>query len=149
MTTDIRIEDGRLVVTRIYNAPREAVFDAWVETSKVQQWWGCAQTTNVRSEIEPKVGGKYNHHMTLGEMGEHAMLASITEFDPPNRLAYTIEFSPDEEPGVATIEFTDHPDGTHVHLVHSKALPDEIRPYVIEGTKASFDKLERFFAAPV
>ena len=70
MSTESSFSKGTLTITRLYDAPREAVFDAWIETSKVQQWWGCAQTTAVRSEIEPKIGGVYNHHMTLGEMGE-------------------------------------------------------------------------------
>ena len=58
MTTETKFEDGKLIVTRTYSAPKEAVFEAWVETNKVEKWWGCAQCTSVRSEIEPRVGGK-------------------------------------------------------------------------------------------
>ena len=42
MATGTRFEDGRLIVTRQYDVPRELVFQASVETSKVRQWWGCA-----------------------------------------------------------------------------------------------------------
>jgi len=42
-------EDDNLIVSRVYDAPREMVFDAWFETSKVKQWWGCAECTDVPS----------------------------------------------------------------------------------------------------
>ena len=70
MSTDVKFEDGHLIVSRVYDAPRELVFEAWVETSKVQQWWGCAECTSVRSEIDLEVGGRYNHHMTIAGAGE-------------------------------------------------------------------------------
>ena len=65
MTTNTTFENGDLIVTRIFKAPIEEVFDAWIETSKIKRWWGCAQCTDVRHEVEPKVGGKYNRHMTI------------------------------------------------------------------------------------
>ena len=43
MTTDLKYEDGKLTVTRIFDAPRQAVFEAWVETTKVQQWWAMSR----------------------------------------------------------------------------------------------------------
>ena len=61
MSTDIQFEGDTLTLTRVYDAPREEVFDAWVAVNKVEKWWGCRQTTKVQSQIEPRVGG----HRTL------------------------------------------------------------------------------------
>ncbi|MCP3918032.1 MAG: hypothetical protein GY711_20990 [bacterium] len=69
MTSEVKFENGQLIVSRVYDAPREAVFEAWIETSKVGQWWGCTECTAVRSEIEPRVGGTYNNHMTVQGRG--------------------------------------------------------------------------------
>ena len=143
MSTDIRFEDGKLFVTRVYGAPREAVFDAWVEASKVQQWWGCAQTTAVRSEIEPKVGGKYNHLMTLEGAGDYPGFSSFTEFDPPARLAYASEASQMAPAMKVSVDFLEHPDGTEVRLVH-EGLPEEFLEYVRDGWRAAFGKLDTF-----
>lgn len=151
MTTESKFEDGKLYVSRVYDAPREAVFEAWVETSKVQQWWGCAQTTAVRSEIEPKVGGKYNHTMTIEGAGEHAGDAELTVYDPPARLAFrsASPTGPDDSM-LVTVDFTEVSGGTLVQLVH-EGIPDmdvgggmNMRDMVGGGWAAAFEKLGVF-----
>lgn len=152
MNTHIRFEDGNLIVTRVYAAAIEDVFDAWIETSKVKQWWGCAECTNVDSEIEPKVGGKYNHHMTLET--EHGTLAvpgfaTLTEYDPPHRIAYTS--NDDNDPMVITVTFTIVSGGTQVVMVQSN-IPDmtvqgdvKLMEVVRDGWTAAFEKMTSVF----
>ncbi len=158
MSTEIQFEDGNLIVTRTYAAPREAVFDAWMATSKVKQWWGCAECTSVRSEIEPKVGGQYSHHMTIEGVGEVPGFAILTEYDPPAKLAYkSADPSNPDGPGdgmLVTVEFTEVDGGTRVRLVHS-GIPDmkvdgdiELREIVRGGWTAAFGKLGKFLALP-
>ena len=145
MTTKISYENGTLTVSRVYDAPREAVFEAWVETSKVQQWWGCAQTTKVCSEIEQKVGGKYCHAMTIEGVGEMPMNTRFTVYEPPARLAY-VEDGNDPKAQRVTVEFIERGEGTEVRLVHEN-IPDEYSTYVKAGWTAAFGKLGDFLAA--
>lgn len=153
MSTETRFENGNLIVTRVYPAARKDVFDAWVATHKVQQWWGCAMCTSVRSEVDPRVGGRYNHHMTIDGVGEVPGLGVLTEFDPPSRLAYRspAAHGPEAEM-LVTVEFTEVEGGTLVRLVHS-GIPDvkvegdmEMRVIVRQGWTAAFDKLFGFLA---
>ncbi len=155
MSTEINFENGTLTVRRVYDAPRERVFEAWVETSKVQQWWGCADCTNVRSEIEPKVGGKYNHHMTIKNAGEIPGSATLTEFDPPKRLAYTSDAPGPLGIGTMTVsvDFTEADGGTLVKLVHA-GIPNmqvgpgvELSEIIKAGWTAALGKLDGFLAA--
>lgn len=155
MSTQIEFVDGNLIVTRVFDGPRDVVFEAWVETSKVQQWWGCADTTNVRSEIDCEVGGRYNHHMTI-HGNEMEGQATITEFDPPARLAYR-SASPDgsEEGMLVAVDFTDVEGGTRVQLVHH-GIPDmqvgpdiELRAVIRAGWTAAFGKLHDFLSTSV
>lgn len=132
-------ENGTLTMTRTYDAPVAAVFEAWVETSKVEQWWGCKQTTNVKSDIEKKVGGKYNHVMTIQGAGEYPMTCRITAYDPPNLLAYE-DASDDPNPMRVTIRFTSKGDQTEVRLVHEN-LPDNLSEIVNGGWTAALGKL--------
>ncbi len=154
MSTELKFEDGKLIVTRVYDAPREDVFEAWCETSKVQQWWGCAECTSVRSEVERRVGGQYNHHMTIEGVGEVPGFATLTEYDPPARLAYE-SAAPDGSAGgmIVSVDFTEVEGGTLVRLVHA-GIPDmrvegdmELREIVRAGWTAAFGKLATFLGA--
>ncbi len=150
MSTHTSFEDGKLIVMRTYDAPRERVFEAWIETSKVQKWWGCAECTNVRSEVEAKVGGSYNHHMTVHGQ-DIPGFATLTEYDLPNRLAFRMSGPDGSDSGmVVTVEFKDVDGGTLVKLVH-EGIPDtrvhgdiELRAIVREGWIAAFGKLAVF-----
>ena len=155
MTTDFQFEDGKLIATRVYDAPRELVFEAWVETDKIRQWWGCAQCVNVRSEVEPKVGGKYNHHMTIeGVPDEIPGPATLVEFDPPSKLAYESALPTDPNAKMnVTVEFLEVAGGTKVVLVHS-GIPDvrvegdvELREIIKGGWTAALEKLNALFVA--
>jgi hypothetical protein len=61
MTVQAKIESmtgKEVVVSRLIDAPRERVFDAWVKPEKLAQWWGPKGFTNARCEIDPRPGGK-------------------------------------------------------------------------------------------
>ena len=141
MASESHYENGTLTMTRTYDAPAAAVFNAWVEASKVQQWWGCSQTTNVVSEIEPEVGGKYCHAMTIEGAGEYPLTCRITEFEPPKVLAYE-EVASDIH---VRVTFTEGDGRTEVKLVQSN-LPDNIGPIVKGGWGVALEKLDGFLS---
>lgn len=153
MSTNVEVKGNNLIVTRIYAAPIEKVFDAWIETSKIKEWWGCAECVDVRSEVEPRLGGAYNHHMTLeNEHGRFDVpgFATLVEYDPPHRLAYTSNDENDEM--VITVDFRPVDGGTEVRLVHSR-IPDMIvdgeqsmRDVIQAGWTAASQKLGDFLA---
>lgn len=144
MSVSTRYQNGVLTVTQVFDAPREAVFSAWVETSKVEQWWGCADTTKVSSTIEAKCGGRYDHDMTInGDI--HCAKAVITEYDPPARLSYRMvktDFSPEMSVNVL---FEVEGAGTRVTLTHA-GIPDPLSEVIKGGWTAAFGKLEKFLA---
>ncbi|WP_306250298.1 SRPBCC domain-containing protein [Parvularcula sp. IMCC14364] len=152
MSTDVTFDGQSLIVTRVYAAKIEDVFEAWVETSKIKQWWGCAECIDVQSEVEPKLGGKYNHHMKIETPhGEHEQsgFATLIEYDPPRRLAYTSTDEADEM--VITVDFTAVDGGTRVRLVQTN-IPDmkvdgdiELRAVIRAGWTAAFGKLAVLF----
>lgn len=149
MSTDAHFENGTLTMTRVYDAPQQAVFNAWVQTQKVEQWWGCEQTTNVKSEIECNVGGKFNHVMTIEGAGEFPMHARFVEFDPPHCLAYEVpgnEHMPQSM--LVTVEFQALGNQTEVKLVHSN-LPDTLSNIVKGGWTAALRKLGELLAREI
>lgn len=140
MSSETKYENGRLTVTRLFDAPRESVFDAWIKTSKVELWWGCSYANSVDSDIEPKIGGKYNHFMMLKDAGEYQHHGLITAYEPPALLAYELADAFDGESMHVRVEFTEQGSQTKVMLTQSNLI-DAHSQFVREGWSAGFEKL--------
>lgn len=143
MSSDARYENGRLTLTRTFNAPRTAVFEAWIQTSKVQLWWGCADATDVQSTIEPHVGGQYAHRMTLNNGRCYQHQGRITTYDPPALLAYELLDRFHKAPMQVRVQFIEQGTQTVVQLTQNK-LPPTYSPFIMAGWSEGFEKLARF-----
>lgn len=144
MTTETSFENGTLTVTRVYDYPREDVFAAWTEASRTQHWWGCADTTQVTSEIEPQVGGKYVHEMTITNAGVHPIHGKLTAFEPPARLAYEMPGMAEGEVMQVNVTFKEAAGGTEVQLTQSH-IPAGYDGIITSGWTAAFARLGRYF----
>ena len=58
MTKNTVNEIERMVVTRIFDAPRELVWKAWTEAKYIMQWWGPKGFTAPVCKMDFRVGGK-------------------------------------------------------------------------------------------
>ena len=59
MTKNTVNETERMVVTRVFDAPRELVWKAWTDPKYVMQWWGPKGCTAPFCEMDFRVGGKF------------------------------------------------------------------------------------------
>ena len=59
MTEASANETERLVITRVFDAPRELVWKAWTEPAFVMQWWGPKGFTSPFCKMDFRVGGKF------------------------------------------------------------------------------------------
>ena len=59
MTKNAVDEKERMVITRIFNAPRALVWKAWTDPQSVMQWWGPKGFTAPVCKIDFRVGGKF------------------------------------------------------------------------------------------
>ena len=59
MTKSTVNETERMVVTRVFDAPRELVWKAWTDPKYVMQWWGPKGFTAPVCKIDFRVGGKF------------------------------------------------------------------------------------------
>ena len=58
MTENTASEVERMVVTRVFDAPRELVWKAWTKSKYVTQWWGPKGFTAPVCQMDFRVGGK-------------------------------------------------------------------------------------------
>ena len=58
MTTSAVNDTERMVITRVFDAPRELVWRAWTEPKYVMQWWGPKGFTAPVCQMDFRVGGR-------------------------------------------------------------------------------------------
>ena len=51
-------EVDRMVITRVFDAPRELVWKAWTDPQYVMQWWGPKNFTTPVCRMDFRAGGK-------------------------------------------------------------------------------------------
>jgi uncharacterized protein YndB with AHSA1/START domain len=115
-------QDQKVVITRIFDAPRDLVFQAWTDPDQVAQWFGPDgfDTPRETVTIDLRVGGRYELAMVQKESGAvFPVRYEIIELDPPRLLVLKSEPMPEmgmHEPTVTRVEFHDHGEKTRVSL---------------------------------
>ena len=56
-----------LIITRVFNAPRELVWKAWTEPGLFRRWWGPKAFTTPVSMIDLSIGGSHLYCMRSPE----------------------------------------------------------------------------------
>lgn len=85
--------DHELVITRIIDAPRKLVWEAWTDPKHVQRWWGPQGFTASVCKNEFRVGGSYLYCMRSPEGQDYWNTGVFREIIPFERLVYTDSFS--------------------------------------------------------
>jgi len=116
-------------------APREAVFEYFVDPSKVCRWMGSS------AELQPRPGGIYRLDMN----GRDVVLGEFVEVDPPSRVVFTFGWErggAPVQPGASTVEVTLTTDGdaTVVRLLH-RDLPEPMVPSHAQGWDHHIERL--------
>lgn len=143
MNSRMSYENEFLTITRRFDAPIEEVFDSWIETSKVQLWWGCGDAESVESEIDARVGGKYLHKLMLKDTGEYRHNGIITEYEPPKLLAYRLHDRFHDNAMTVRVEFRQDDTATIVCLTQDN-LPKIYSQFVLAGWADGLEKLNTF-----
>jgi uncharacterized protein YndB with AHSA1/START domain len=142
------VSDQEIRMTRLFDAPRQLVFEAMTRPEHVKRWWGqLGEGYSVPvCEIDLRVGGAWrfvNRH----PRGEAAFYGEYREITPPDRLVFTEIYEPfPESVSVVTAEFVDEGGKTRfTATVRYSSL--EVRDMVIStgmarGAGISYDRLE-------
>ena len=80
--------DREMVMTRLYDAPRERVFEAWTERKHLEQWWGPNGFRTTTHEIDVRKGGVWRFTMHAPDGTDFANRIEFLEVERPSRLVY-------------------------------------------------------------
>jgi uncharacterized protein YndB with AHSA1/START domain len=78
-----------MVMTRVFDAPREMVFRAWTDSGQLQRWWGPKGFTNPVCEVDVRPGGAILIHMRAPDGVVYPMTGVFIETVKPERLVFT------------------------------------------------------------
>jgi uncharacterized protein YndB with AHSA1/START domain len=113
-------QDQQILITRVFDAPRELVFRAWTDPDHVAQWFGPAMFDTRRVAVDLRVGGAYELTMVQKDGGgEFPVRYEIVELDPPRLLVLRSDPMPEHGNHEATytrVELHDHGDKTRMTL---------------------------------
>ena len=146
---DHRSVTKELVITRVFDAPREVVFKAWTDVERLKRWWGPKGFTNPVCEVDVRPGGAIRIHMRAPDGVIYPMTGVYHEIVEPERLVFTASAldaggNPLFEQ-LTTVTFAEHGGKTKltVHASFSKIRP-EAAPHLAGaemGWNMSLDRL--------
>jgi uncharacterized protein YndB with AHSA1/START domain len=137
--------DQEILITRIFDAPRESVFAAWTDPDQVAAWYGPEHfdTPREKVHVELRVGGRYELTMVQrGTGAEHPVRYEIVELVEPELIVLRSEPMPEmglPQGTVTRVEFHDHGDKTRMTLSDGP-YPADSR-HAEAGWNGAFDKL--------
>jgi len=158
MTRNPVSEIERMVVTRIFDVPRELVWKAWTDPKYVMQWWGPKGFTSPFCEIDFRVGGKYLCCMRGPDGQEGWNGGEYREIVPYEKIVSTMYFADSKgnrvdpaELGIEDEVIDDSPDvilfedigngQTKLTFIGNEPMQNAIESGQLEGWKEILDKL--------
>src|SRR5688572_22943410 len=89
-------ESKELVLTRVFDAPRELVFQAWTEPEHLKRWWGPNGFTLPYCTVDLRPGGAIHFCMRSPDGFEIWSKGIYREIVPPERFVSTNYFSDEQ-----------------------------------------------------
>ncbi len=146
------VGERHFTLERLFDAPRELVFDAFTRPEHVARWWAPNGYTIPVCKIDLRPGGIWHYCMRSPEGEEHWVKSVYREVIRPERLVYTSVFA-DENANpldvipeqLGTMTFIECDGGTKLVVYYQFASADDLRTTLdmgmIEGMSETFANL--------
>lgn len=155
----LKTGEHKLVITRVFDAPRELVWKSWTEPERLVKWWAPKNFTTPHFKVDLRVGGKFHGCMRSHEGKDFWITGTYKEIVPFERIVCTDSFS-DEKGNVVpashygmpadfplemliTVTFEESGNKTKMTLVHTGVPAGNIGEMTACGWKEMFDKLAK------
>jgi uncharacterized protein YndB with AHSA1/START domain len=146
--------DREIAMTRVFNAPRRLVFDAWTKPELLRRWLGVRGGWSLAvCEVDLKVGGSYRFVWRGPDGTQMGMRGVYREIVRPERLVQTEKFDEPwyEGEAVDTLVLVEQ-DGkttcTTTVICESREIRDAVlKSGMTGGVSESYDKLDGVLAS--
>ena len=142
---------GGITITRVFDAPREAVWKEWTEPERFADWFGGskAEVPVATVSMDVREGGAWRATMFADpgrrEIHWHGEYREVLE---PERLIFTVSDRPGDEYELVIVVLTDLGDGRTEVVIHQTNVPEMyLNPEAQKGMQSSFDKFAAYVAS--
>lgn len=145
--------DREIVMTRIFDAPRTLVFEAFTRPDLIKRWLTGPPGWSLEvCEMDLRVGGAYRYEWHNTDGRKMGMGGVIREVEPPERLVTTEKFDDAWYPGemVGTVVLTETGGTTMLTqtlLYDSREARDIALTSGMDGVAFSYDQLAALVAS--
>ncbi|MCI0700712.1 MAG: SRPBCC domain-containing protein [Planctomycetia bacterium] len=152
--------DREIVITRVFNAPRELVWKVWTQPEHIAKWWGPRGFDTRVTTMDLRPGGKWHYVMRAPDGAEYPACGVFREVVPFERIVATDEFGEDFKPPVGmdlpqgmvtTAIFEDDCGNTRLTLRISHPTVEDRKKHeamgVLGGWQSSFDCMDDYLDA--
>jgi uncharacterized protein YndB with AHSA1/START domain len=143
--------DNEIVMTRVFDAPRRLVFDAFSKPELLKRWFGPRGWSLVTCEVDLRVGGGFRFVLRSPDGKDMGMRGVYREIVPPERSVHIESF--DDYPGESQVTAVFSEQGGKTTLTATILYPSrEVRDAVIRsgmehGAAESYDRLAELLAS--
>jgi uncharacterized protein YndB with AHSA1/START domain len=150
-TTFTMPSDREIVMTRVFDAPRTRVWDAYTSPNHLPQWMlGPEGWTMPVCELDLRPGGKWHFVWRRSDGSEMSMRGVYKEIVPPERLVSTESWGGDWPETVNTLVLSEKDGKTTINLTvlypSKEARDAALQTGMKEGASQSFDRLAEHLA---
>ncbi len=144
--------DREIVLTRVFDAPRDLVFDAFSNPELLKRWFGPRGWSMPVCEVDLKVGGGFRFVLRGPDGKDMGMRGVYQEITPPARSVHMESF--DDYPGESQVTAVFVEEEGKTTLTATVRYPSkEVRDIVLKsgmehGAAESYDKLAELLASP-
>ncbi|HKY12963.1 MAG TPA: SRPBCC domain-containing protein [Gaiellaceae bacterium] len=145
-------EQPGISITRVFDAPRERVWQEWTEPERFADWFGGSESdvplSTVSMDVRP--GGSWRLTM-FAEPGRREIQwkGEYREVAPPERLVFTVSDQPEEDVyELIIVVLTDLGDGrTEMYFQQRGRMSAEQYERAAQGWSSFFDRIAERLAA--
>lgn len=140
--------DREIAITRIFDAPRDLVFDAWTNEEHLSKWWGPQGFTTTFQKFEMKPGGTWEFVMHGPDGVDFPNTNVFVEIEKPERIVFKHDVFPHF---LATAIFEDLDGKTRLTyrtvFEETAATFDKVKAYAVPGAEQTMDRLGEHLAS--
>lgn len=149
------IADREMAFTRVFDAPRKMVWEAWIDPQQMSLWWGPRGFTTTIDEMDVRAGGVWRLVMHGSDGTDYPNKSVFTDVVPYERLCFKVSGGKRGGPTSQfemTATFADEGDKTRLTMrmvfASAEARDQNVREYgSIEGAKQTLERLAEHLSA--